>query len=197
MAGLKKFGLWEELSTTGPFTIFAPQNQYLAEYGITEESIAAMDASQYNGDLLFGAYIMYGKHYFILDGCFFNWTEGQAWYVAPLRHDSEYYQLFMNLAQYNYYTLLSYQNPSTTLYTLAVSKQTYPYGYYMGTSSPQASVLYTFNLENFLGKSSQVYGYLGTNGGTAPAWNDNLCENGLVHDLQGVLVLPEEALIQY
>jgi len=31
-------------------------------------------------------------------------------------------------------------------------------------------------------------------GGSIPALNDNLCDNGLVHDLQGLLLLPEQAV---
>lgn len=197
VAGFKKFGLWDELATEGPFTVFAAQNSFLAEYGITEASIAAMDASQYIGERLFGAYIMYGKHYFTLDNGFFLWSEGQGWLVNPLRNDPGYYQILMSMDNgSNMYDYPNLQRRAVNLtrYSLGISAQTYPYGYYLGSTSSTAAPSYMFNQANFLGKSSQVYGTGGINTGTFPYLNDHLCGNGLVHDIQSTLVLPQEAL---
>ena len=68
VSGLKKFNLWDQLATQGPFTIFAPDNKALENVGITELSISAMDVGKYMGDLLFGIYILYDRHFFTSDG---------------------------------------------------------------------------------------------------------------------------------
>lgn len=67
VSGLKKFGLWDQLATGGPFTIFAPTNEALAEVGITSESLRTLSPENYRADVLFGAYILYNKHFFVSD----------------------------------------------------------------------------------------------------------------------------------
>nr|WP_121270998.1 fasciclin domain-containing protein [Pedobacter schmidteae] len=89
VAGLKKFGLWDQLATKGPFTVFAPDNQGLASVGITETSLKTMDAEKYLGELLFGTYMMYGKHFFISDSQVFSVINANAIYRYFLK-DSSY-----------------------------------------------------------------------------------------------------------
>lgn len=190
VAGLKKFGLWDELAGEGPFTIFAVQDDVFTQWGITEESIAAMDVSQYIAARLFGSYIMYDRHYFISDNHFYFHAgmvgQRQMWYVSPLRDDTSYHQIFMGREAANILT------QSLTVYSLAISQLQIPYNF-RGTNNAQR---WQFNQENFLGSGRQVYGVNGYNLGRIRARNDNICDNGLVHDLQAVLVMPEEARVE-
>lgn len=76
--GLKKFGLWEQFAQKGPFTVFAPTNKALEAAGITSETLQAMTAEDYIGDVLFGVYIMYQKHVFISDSDVFQIISGKG-----------------------------------------------------------------------------------------------------------------------
>ncbi|MDR3010737.1 MAG: fasciclin domain-containing protein [Sphingobacterium sp.] len=67
IAGLKKFGLWDQLAEHGPYTVFAPTNDALAKIGITEESLGELKTEGYNGEMLFGCYVIKGKHFFVSD----------------------------------------------------------------------------------------------------------------------------------
>lgn len=67
VAGLKKFGLWNELSEAGPFTVFAPTNEALEEVGLGQQALDNMNPNAYIAARLYGTYIMYGRHFFISD----------------------------------------------------------------------------------------------------------------------------------
>ncbi|WP_437918036.1 fasciclin domain-containing protein [Sphingobacterium sp. LRF_L2] len=181
VAGLKKFNIWDSIEGEGPFTVFAVNNDIFEQWGITEESISEMDVNEYVGARLFGSYIMYNRHFFILDCNFFMWTQDQRWYVAPVQGDETYNHLF----------IARMEEPSSLtldMYTLALSQLKVPYSY--GFTSANGQKAY-FNQENFLGSGRQVL--RDYNAGRFPALNDNVCDNGVVHDLQAVLVMPDEA----
>ena len=90
VAGLKKFNLWEQLSGSGPFTVFAPNNQALEEVGITQETLSAMDANDYKGDLLFGSYLLYDRHFFISDAQVFSIINSNARFQYFLKNDTHF-----------------------------------------------------------------------------------------------------------
>lgn len=85
VAGLKKFGLWDELAEKGPFTVFAPTNAALEKLGITVETLAVLSPEKYDANALFGAYIMYHKHIFISDGMVFNRINNKSGFTYMLR----------------------------------------------------------------------------------------------------------------
>ncbi|QBQ42039.1 fasciclin domain-containing protein [Sphingobacterium psychroaquaticum] len=85
VAGLKKFGLWEQFGTAGPFTVFAPTNKALESLGITEEVLATMDVAKYNAEELFGTYIIYNKHFFISDSKVFSTINADGRYSYKLK----------------------------------------------------------------------------------------------------------------
>ncbi len=107
--GLKKFNLWDQLNTNAQFTIFAPNNTALENVGITEASLNAMDPSKYIGDLLFGAYLLYDRHFFISDSEAFAIINANGAYNYYL-HNSNYY---MNFGSYR-------ANVSTSYYGLTL-----------------------------------------------------------------------------
>ena len=153
--GLKKFGFWDKLSGTGPFTVFAPQNKIFEASNITNASIAGMDTAAYAGERLFGSYILNNKHFFISDFNVFFIINSEPGYTKQLHNDSWYM------------TIGSARDYFTAVLTYSVSLRTaldYPYDSY-----PPAN-------------------------GLLPALTDNLTDNGLVHDIQGLLLLPEQAL---
>lgn len=157
VAGLKKFGLWDELGQEGPFTIFAPNNDAFAAQGIDLDTINDINTSLYEGNRLFGAYIMYGKHYFISDREVFAAINNEFNFNIKLRND-EYWLAFQTTTEWpdwllKYSITLSKPNPNN------------PWGDIVGTANS-----------------------------TTRSRFDHLCENGLVHDLEGVVILPEQAM---
>ena len=202
VAGLKKFGLWDELATKGPFTIFAPVNSELRRHGMTEASIAAMDVDIYIGERLFGSYIFYGQQIFIKDYYFYLSTEDQFWYVSQVRNDGAYNRIFTAKVLFGTDVSTGTYEPSfanrflsdnvprfyTYDYTLGVSKGTTPYLYFLRTIAE--------NEDAFLGTgpadaTTERYMVRGND----QHKNDHLCTNGVVHHLDGTLVFPEEALV--
>ncbi|QIL41321.1 fasciclin domain-containing protein [Pedobacter sp. HDW13] len=88
--GLKKFKLWDQLATPAIFTIFAPNNKALENVGITEASLNILETEKYLGDRLFGAYILYDRHFFISDSQVFSLINSNGAYNYFLKNDSHY-----------------------------------------------------------------------------------------------------------
>jgi uncharacterized surface protein with fasciclin (FAS1) repeats len=161
VAGLKKFGLWDQLAGTGPFTIFAPSNKVFEEAGIYQSDIDTLDPGKYIGDRLFGIYIIYNKRYFLSDKLVFNIINSEGWYEVKARNDESIFSwsgdeggMYPSLKPYYSMTWLAPKDPLT-------GQQDY----------------------------SQVFG--------SPqdcAKMDNLCENGVIHLMTGILVRPDQAI---
>ncbi|TCC86309.1 fasciclin domain-containing protein [Pedobacter hiemivivus] len=90
VSGLKKFNLWDQLATTQQFTVFAPNNEALKNGGITAASLNEMDASKYLGDLLFGVYLLYDRHFFVSDGQVFSRINSNGSFSYFLKNNSHY-----------------------------------------------------------------------------------------------------------
>lgn len=101
---LKKFNLWDQLATAGPYTIFAPDNKALANVGITEASLDAMDVNKYVGARLFGAYILYDRHFFCSDGQVFSRINSSGGISYFLKNDT-YYMNYSGGKMYPDFTL--------------------------------------------------------------------------------------------
>ena len=93
VSGLKKFNLWDQLAGATEFTVFAPNNEALKNVGITAASLNAMDASKYQGDLLFGVYLLYDRHFFVSDTQVFARINSNASFDYYLKNSS-YYMTF-------------------------------------------------------------------------------------------------------
>ena len=94
VAGLKKFNLWEQLSGSGLFTVFAPDNQALEAVGITQETLNTMNANDYKGDLLFGSYLLYDRHFFISDAQVFSIINSDSRFMYFLKNDTHYMEYY-------------------------------------------------------------------------------------------------------
>lgn len=90
VAGLKKFNLWDQLSGSGPITVFAPDNQALERAGITMETLNGLDASKYKGNLLFGSYLLYDRHFFLSDAQVFSIINSNARFQYFLKNDTHF-----------------------------------------------------------------------------------------------------------
>ncbi|WGQ10902.1 fasciclin domain-containing protein [Pedobacter gandavensis] len=93
VSGLKKFNLWDQLAGTAEFTVFAPNNEALKNVGITAASLNEMDASKYLGDLLFGVYLLYDRHFFVSDTEVFARINSNGAFNYFLKNSS-YYMTF-------------------------------------------------------------------------------------------------------
>lgn len=165
VSGLKKFGLWDELSSKGPFTIFAPDNGAFTSKGITAEIINDLDTNGYYGTRLFGAYIMYQNHFFVSDQYVFKGMGGEYTYQSPLRNDTWYV---------GFGTDMQATNPSDGYFT------PYPAVALWKPVPGSLPVLIATVIQNSTLLKPLVY-------------YDHLCENGIVHRLHGLLALPADA----
>lgn len=68
-AAMKQFGLWDDLKTKDPLTVYAPVNSAFEKYGITTAKIAAMKPAEYK-PIVFSIYALQMRpmHIFSADG---------------------------------------------------------------------------------------------------------------------------------
>lgn len=154
VAGLKQFGLWDQLAGEGPFTVFAPDNTALENAGITMESLPTLTTDRYIGARLFGVYVLPKKRFFLTDFPAFATIYSDGGITATIANDTYQYILSATKNYINGATeyIFSYQDPARP---------------FLGT------------LRSVAGNTSRR--------------NDNLTDNGVVHYLPQVLILPDEA----
>lgn len=180
VAGLKKFNLWDVLSKKGPFTVFAPRNLYLENAGITQNFVDTLRTENFIGSRLFGSYIMYDKFYFVLDYDFYLHRDQQYWFFTPLKDDPGTYQIFFGSSAKRPESISDISNDVLrTEYGLGISRSPMP-------NSDGTAYLGAYSYMRD-GKSRPF------SLGLSKTLNDNVCRNGLIHDLQGVLVIPDKA----
>lgn len=93
VAGLKKFGLWEQLAGEGPFTIFAPDNDAFIAAGMDMETVEILNKDNYIGARLFGVYVLPKKRYFITDFAAFTIIYGLGGFTTVIENDTYNYTL--------------------------------------------------------------------------------------------------------
>jgi uncharacterized surface protein with fasciclin (FAS1) repeats len=168
VAALKKTGKWDELSQRGPFTIFAPSNEAFTKQGLTLEAINELNPVIYNLDRLIGCYILYGKHFFVSDQAIFKAIGAEYVYKNELRNDDWFIQFGTNLMK---------NNPGDVFFTpfpeLSLWKP--------NPDIPQLPDRIGIVEQNY-SKPRPLSGY------------DKLCENGIVHDLHGLVALPADVI---
>jgi len=100
VAGLKKFGLWDELAGNGPVTVFVPSNAVLEKLGITSKTMEELTVDKYDGDVLFGAYIIYRKHFFISDPVIFAKINSGSGGITYKLRDNQHVAMFAAAEEY-------------------------------------------------------------------------------------------------
>ncbi|RFZ95479.1 fasciclin domain-containing protein [Mucilaginibacter conchicola] len=161
VAGLKKFGLWNDLAGQGPFTVFAPTDSAFKANNITKADIEALNTAQYNGRRLFGAYIMRQKHFFISDKYVFKSSE----YIYSINiPDDTWLVRFGTDEGYNAripYPQLDLMDPNGQYGLTLMGRYWPPY--------------------NNISLLPAIAGF------------DHRLENGIVHDIPGLMLLPQQA----
>lgn len=66
VAALQRFGLWNELTGPGPFTVFAPNNASFSQFNITPDSVNNLDTTKFQ-TALFGIYVLSDTRIFLTD----------------------------------------------------------------------------------------------------------------------------------
>ena len=66
VTGLQHFGLWDQLSGPGPFTIFAPNNASFDGINVTPDSVNVLDTVRFQKSL-FGIYVLTPARVFLTD----------------------------------------------------------------------------------------------------------------------------------
>ena len=171
VSGLKRAGLWDELASGGPYTIYAPSNEAFASAGITQSDIDGLDAAKYDLTRLFGAYIVYGKHFFVTDQWIFNVVTGNSIYYSFLRNDDWKLQLVSITSRPD--------GPGGSIESITAYPELILYK--PNPRVPEVPFIIGQVGQNYY-KHQPLAGY------------DRLCENGLVHDLHGILIKPADAL---
>lgn len=168
VTGLKKFGLWNDLAGEGPFTVFAPTDSAFKANDITAADIEVLNPAGYNGRRLFGAYIMRQKHFFISDKFVFKNIGGE----------------------YNYEIAI----PNDTWIVRFGTDEGYPFPV-TNMPFPQLTLL---NPNGQFGLTEMGRYWPPYFGSALPAIAgfDHLCENGVVHDIPGLMLLPQQAINQ-
>ncbi|MBX3255440.1 MAG: fasciclin domain-containing protein [Chitinophagaceae bacterium] len=205
VSALKKFNLWNDLSGQGPFTVFAPANDIFEGFGLTADSLAAMDAGRYNGAKLFGSYIMYGKRFLISDYYFFYCTQKQGYYMDTLRNAPGFHRFFMGAAYFfsqdDYLgNIINFGIRNTNVqwtYSVGITAEDKPWGY--GRVTQGTSDISVADQMAFLGGNNYFFPVnaswtKGLPTGMDIHSNDNICTNGIVHRFHALTVLPEEAI---
>ncbi|GAA4317876.1 hypothetical protein GCM10023149_15650 [Mucilaginibacter gynuensis] len=158
VAGLKKFGFWDELATEGPYTVLAPKNEVFEAAGLTPAVINSLDTSRYIGARLFGCYVMPKKHLFVSDLVVFSIINGDYFYYYAIPNDT--YIMTITAGRIN-----NTAGDYSLGYGVSVrSKKNYPYDI----------------ISNVTGNNQK-----GLN---------NLVDNGLVQDLGGIMIMPDQAI---
>lgn len=156
VAGLKKFGLWDQLAGNGTWTIMAPSNDAFEKQGITKESIETLNASRY-GKRLFSAYL-FPVRFFTTDLNFYPYSGS---------YDSQY------------------TKSGARIRLPIVGDETFS----NGVSDKNLFIIPTLPL---LGNSPVK---VGSDFTQYPTLTDHVNINGVVHEINTILFLPEETLI--
>lgn len=171
VAGLKKFGYWDQLATDGPFTLYAPMDSCFERRGITLDSISRMDAAHCD-PVVFGGYFLRPNHLFVLD--------------------------VKQLPPPNGVIYLAFQCPDVK-YKLIMLQQPFGSGVGIVTAAstamsdlepvgPNASKPYGEKGTLFLGETSNTIFVTNLNG----IYTNYTCSNGVVHLLSDLLVMPDK-----
>ncbi|RFS19437.1 fasciclin domain-containing protein [Chitinophaga silvatica] len=173
VAGLKKFGYWDQLGADGPYTVYAPMDSSFERRGITLDSINRMDLNIYD-PVVFGGYFLKPNHLFVLD--------------------------ILQLPPPSGINFLAFQLPAIN-YKLVMGQQPFGLGVGVATAaSTQTSTLvpvgpywnqpYGNQGTPFLGEVQTGLSLVNLKG----AYINYTCSNGVVHLLSDILVMPDKVV---
>lgn len=189
VAGLKKFGYWEKLESSDNVTVFPVSNRFFREIGLSVEGMNDLDTNRFDASLFFGAYIIFDRMMLSSDPIFyFNNQKGQGWITIPVAGNSLYKLIISNNLYVGQGTHI-YQSSPMYQMNLGLSKEDVAYGYRIGSEVEDCA--------RFLGQGPlpddnrpSRYCIPFT---TFKMKTDILIKNGVIHELFGLLALPDEA----
>lgn len=169
VAGLTKFGYWDQLAGNGPFTVFAPQDSCFERRGMTLDSISRMATSSYD-PVVFGGYFLTPNHIFILD-------------MIQLPPPSGVFFLAFTTPspQYKMIVCQSAFGAGVGVVTAASASINNPVG-----TGPYITNPWGDQGTNFLGESRIVLSVTTFKG----TYINYACTNGIVHAMADILVMP-------
>jgi len=171
IAGLKKFGYWEQMGSDGPFTVFAPSDSSFERRGMTLDSIGRMDINHYD-PVVFGGYFLKPNHVFVTDMAQLPPVSGVL--SLPFQTPSANYKLIMcQSAMGSGVGIVTAASASTSSLVIVSPYFSNPYGT-QGTP--------------FLGEPYRVLSLTTLNG----AYINYTCSNGIVHLMADIVVMPEK-----
>ncbi|MVZ62584.1 fasciclin domain-containing protein [Sphingobacterium humi] len=188
VAGLRKFNLWHKLADSGFHTVFVPENKTFESFGITEEIINSIDATRFNGELLFGSYIWNNKRFLLSDNCFFLNKDHEYWLSQKLNNTHPYFRIISSLDFRNGYGRLN--RPFSSIY-VGISVINQPLGYAEPGDRPSCARFLGGRIIDFETIGFRCLPY------TQDRYSTDLqMENGVVQVINGLLVFPDEALLK-
>lgn len=169
VAGLKKFGQWDQLNGNGPYTVFAPQDSAFARYHMTTGAIGKMNPAEYD-PILFGTYYLKPNHLYLLDVAQYNRNK-----IIPFTTISPEYKVLLTV------NTLGAANPSAAL----------------AKGVTDLGAEHIFGPGNFgsIFLHEQLPANVFTIDYNHPLYGNYVnytCSNGIVHLLSQPMVLPEE-----
>lgn len=175
-AGIKKFGLWDNLKGNGPFTVIAPQDTAFAKYDLTQSSLATLNINRYD-PVLFGAYFATPNHVYPLD-------------VFQLVGQSDFFGLSTTVSDYS--LVMSVVTNRTNGYSVLLAK-----GKVTPASAEQFLGPFEPGTQNrlgsvFLGEDRRTGIQIDTDHPSYGRYINYTCSNGVVHLLSQVVVMPSE-----
>ncbi|WP_170845824.1 fasciclin domain-containing protein [Parapedobacter composti] len=198
VAGLKRFGQWDRLATEQQITVLAPPDSVFLRYGIDADRIADMDVQTFRS-LLMDAYIV------DLNRIFTNDIQTQ---INEINYP---------ISGSSYMLILGTSDPETGMAMVNGHLSTY-FGTFLfkpGINQPMpnyagpafwGSPIIGSNKHSVPSPSDRnagyVIAYLGEtkyNGSASELtgrYTNFNCANGVVHYIDGLLVMPEEAIVQ-
>jgi uncharacterized surface protein with fasciclin (FAS1) repeats len=177
VAGLKKFGLWDNLGGNGPYTVVAPVDSAFERYGMTTDSIARLDTSMYS-PILFGGYFAAPNHVYVLD-------------LAQLNNLSMPNQPFSTISP-QYKLLLGVGGNALSIMSAGLAKAPVTAAV-PNLIGPGSTAVFGSRGVPFLGESAaNQLSYMTATNPPAGTYVNYSFSNGVVHLLSGVLVQPSD-----
>ncbi|TWF39930.1 fasciclin domain-containing protein [Chitinophaga polysaccharea] len=171
VAGLRKFGYWDQLATDGPFTLYAPMDSSFERRGITLDSISRIDVNRID-PVVFGGYFLKPNHLFVLDMLQLPPPAGTI-YLAFQCPDVKYKLIMTQQPFGSGVGIVTAASTATRILVLVGPNASKPYG-------EQGTL--------FLGETSNTIFMTTLNG----IYTNYTCTNGVVHLLSDLLVMPDK-----
>ncbi len=180
VTGLRNFGLYDQLTGPGPFTVIAPSNAAWLQWGITLDSINRMDTVHFK-KYLFGVSILNPHRIFLSD-----FRDGPV---------SAGLDVNVNYPHYSYIVVrVAFFSPDGIFCNQSLDDNTSMVGAFFVTLDPAAYI------DGYSGRTTYYFlGPLSWPDGVDRVEvfdRDRIARNGVVHGINNILIFPDSVRIQ-